>query len=603
MEHDSDHRAHGEDPARSEARDGMRIDRQVPIRMDDGAVLRADVYRPDGEGRHPVVLSHGPYAKGSPFQDAYPVQWDAMVTEFPEITRDSSGRYQAWEVVDPERWVPDGYAVVRVDSRGSGWSPGFLDVLSPRETRDLYDCVEWAAAQPWSTGRVGLCGISYYAINAWLVAGLQPPHLTAMIPWEGVADFYRDAGYHGGIPSEFSRFWYPGEVLPVQYGNGERSFTDPNTGDSAAGPVTLTEEELAAARTDVIAEMQRRPLDDTWYRERSADWSKITVPFLSAANWGGQGLHSRGNFEGFTQAASEQKWLEVHGLEHWTMFYNDYGLSLQKRFFGHFLKGEDTGWEAEPRVRMQVRHADGIVTERFENEWPLARTKWTPFHLDTRGSGLVEGGAKVAERAEEDGPASGEHGVSYEATGGDVTFWTPPLDREVEITGPIAAKLFVSSSTSDADLFTIVRVFRPDGSEVVFRGALDANTPIGQGWLRASHRELDEERSLPHRPYHRHRRVLPLNPGEVYELDIEIWPTCVVVPPGHRIALTVRSTDYEYGGEPHPLNERLPYPTDGCGPCTHVNNTETGSALVTVHSGGRYDSHLLLPVIPRSESG
>ncbi|NLG67979.1 MAG: CocE/NonD family hydrolase, partial [Firmicutes bacterium] len=299
----------------------MVIEYDVPVPMDDGVVLRADVFRPADDGRYPVLLSYGPYGKGLPFQLGYRHQWRALVSAFPEVADGSSCRFQNWEVVDPERWVPEGYVCVRVDSRGAGRSPGVLDIFSPRETRDLYQCIEWAARQPWSNGRVGLSGISFYAINQWLVAGLQPPHLAAMCAWEGAADFYRDWARHGGILCTFTDSWFRGQVLPVQHGVGRRGFVDPLTGDLVAGPETLPEHELALNRVDTFQETRRRELDDEWYRQRSADWSRVTVPFLSAGNWGGHGLHLRGNVEAFVRAASRQKWLEIHGLEHWTHYY------------------------------------------------------------------------------------------------------------------------------------------------------------------------------------------------------------------------------------------------------------------------------------------
>ncbi len=183
---------------KSELRDGMRIDWDVPITMDDGLVLRADIYRPPQEGKYPVILSYGPYAKGLAFQEGYPDQWQRMAAQHPDVTEGSTNKYQNWEVVDPEKWVPDGYVCVRVDSRGCGRSPGYVDPFSPRETRDFYLCIEWAGTQPWSNGKVGLLGISYYAINQWHVASLQPPHLAAMIPWEGAADWYRDMTFAEG---------------------------------------------------------------------------------------------------------------------------------------------------------------------------------------------------------------------------------------------------------------------------------------------------------------------------------------------------------------------------------------------------------------------
>ncbi|HET9904973.1 MAG TPA: CocE/NonD family hydrolase, partial [Xanthobacteraceae bacterium] len=172
--------------------DTMIIERDVPITMDDGLVLRADVYRPKTAEKVPVVMTSGPYGKGVMYQEHYKLMWDWLVEQHPDLLPGSTRSFLTWETVDPEIWVPWGYAVVRVDSRGAGRSPGYLDIFSPRETRDYYNAIEWAGTQPWSNGKVGLNGISYYAINQWHVASLQPPHLTAMVPWEGAADMYRD---------------------------------------------------------------------------------------------------------------------------------------------------------------------------------------------------------------------------------------------------------------------------------------------------------------------------------------------------------------------------------------------------------------------------
>jgi len=185
---------------RSELRDGMHIEWDVPVAMDDGLVLRADIYRPAAPGRHPVLLSYGPYAKGLAFQEGYPSAWQRMVAEHPDVAHGSSNRYQSWEVVDPEKWVPDGYVCVRVDSRGTGCSPGFIDHFSPRETRDFYQCIEWAGVQPWSSGKVGLSGVSYLTQSQWRVAELNPPPLGAFNPWEGWSDTYREVARHCGIP-------------------------------------------------------------------------------------------------------------------------------------------------------------------------------------------------------------------------------------------------------------------------------------------------------------------------------------------------------------------------------------------------------------------
>src|SRR3954471_14856349 len=200
----------------------MKVEWDVPIRMDDGIVLRADVFRPDAPGRYPVILGHGPYGKGLDFDEGFPGRWSLLVKEHPEVGRGSSCKYANFENADPEKWVPDGYVCVRVDSRGIGRSGGRLCACDPRETRDFYECIEWAAAQPWSSGKVGLSGISYFGINQWQGPGRKPPHLAAMCIWEGAADWYRDMTHHGGILSTFWANWYDMQVKTVQYGLGER---------------------------------------------------------------------------------------------------------------------------------------------------------------------------------------------------------------------------------------------------------------------------------------------------------------------------------------------------------------------------------------------
>jgi hypothetical protein len=575
--------------SRAQVSDGMKMEWDVPVAMDDGIVLRADVFRPVAEGRFPVILSYGPYGKGLAFQDGYKTAWDIMARDYPDAVAGSSNKFANWETVDPEKWVPDGYACVRVDSRGAGRSPGFLCHNNARETRDIYLCVEWAAAQAWSSGRVGMNGISYYASNQWRAAAAQPPHLAAICVWEGWNDAYRESARHGGIICSFRKNWQDMQVKTVQHGQGERGAKSRVTGELVCGPETLSPQELEKNREDMWQSFLSRELWGPYYAERSPDLSKVTVPLLSAANWGGQGLHTRGNFEGFMGAASRQKWLEVHGGSHWAPFYTDYGVKLQKRFFDHFLKGMANGWDKQPRAQLQVRHPGEKFVLRDENEWPIARTKWTRFYLDPGSMGL-SARPPIAEKA-----------VSYESTGDGVTFSTQLLEKETEITGPSALKLFISSSTADADIFAVLRVFDPKGTEILFQGALDPRTPVGQGWLRASHRKLDARRSLPYRPFHSHDEKQPLKPSEIYEVDVEIWPTCIVVPKGYRVALTICGKDYEHGGEAASLSN-MKNPMRGCGPFIHDDPTDRPAAVfggkVTLHFGPGRQSSLLLPLIP-----
>ena len=573
----------------SENRDGMKINWDFPIAMDDGLVLRADIFRPIEDGQYPVILTYGPYAKGLSFQEGYPSAWDRMVELHLDVTAGSSNLYQAWELADPEKWVPDGYICLRVDSRGCGASPGFVDPFSPRETKDFYDCIGWAGVQPWSNGKVGLNGISYYGINQWHVATLQPPHLAALCIWEGAADWYRDMTHHGGILSTFWDNWYDMQVKTVQYGLGENGPKSAVTGNNACGEVTMSEEKLAAQRCDFGAQIFKHSLDDYYHQARSPIWDKVTTPMLSAANWGGQGLHSRGNFEGYFRAASENKWLEVHGIEHWTEFYTDYGVSLQKRFFDHFLKGENNGWGEQPKVQLQVRHPDRFE-QRFEQDWPIPRTQWSEFYFDPSNMSLTAT------------PPSDAQDISYDATGNGVTFLSEPLSEVTEIIGPSAVKISVSSSTEDADIFAVLRVFDEHGKEIIFQGAIDPHTPIGQGWLRASHRKIDEELSLPYRPYHSHDEKWPLTPGEVVDLDIEIWPTSIVVPAGYRIGLTLRGNDYEYEGESGGYLSNFKNELKGCGPFLHDDPRdrplEIFGGTTTLHIDTEQPGYLLLPIIP-----
>jgi hypothetical protein len=569
----------------------MRITWNAPIVMSDGVLLRADVFRPDDADRKwPVIISHGVYAKGLAYQDGYPLQWQKMIADHPAILDGSSNRYQNWEVTDPERWVHEGYVVVRVDSRGCGWSEGVLSPMSPLETDDFCESIEWAAGEPWSNGTVGVLGVSYYAHMAWRVAERRPRGLKAVIPWEGFIDMYRDSTYHGGILSEFAKRWASLQALTVQYGLGSRAKKNAITGESIAGPVDMTDEQLALHREDVYLQTREHPYDSEWWRIRSPNAANITIPFLSCANWGGMGIHPRGNFSGFTDSPSQQKWLEVHGDTHWSLFSAPYGLDLQKRFFDYFLKGKSNGWDQVPPVILHLRHVNGQYERHEEFEWPLARTQWTKFYLSVGDKALTSSPPATAEK------------VSYAADGDGIVFRTPPASEEIELTGPISAKLFIESNTVDADLFLTVQIFDPEGNELTFQGALDPNTPIAMGWLRASHRKIDTVRSLPWQPYHPHDEGQPLTPGEVYEVDVEILPTSIVLPKGWSFGLSIRGKDYEYQGEVASFGEKFYYATRGTGGMTHEDPLNRPPDIfinkVTLYTGGNTSSYILLPIIP-----
>ncbi|MDE1571152.1 CocE/NonD family hydrolase [Aquabacter sp. P-9] len=567
----------------------FQIEWDAPIEMADGIVLRADIFRPVGDGQYPVLLSYGPYGKGLAFQDGYPSAWDIMLKEHPDAAAGSGNKFQNWEVADPEKWIHHGYICIRVDSRGAGRSPGVLDVHSEREIDDLVACIEWAAVQPWSNGKVGLAGISYYATNQWRAAAKRPPHLAAICVWEGYNDRYRESARHGGILCSFTKNWQQMQVLSVQHGLGANGPRSAFTGELVCGPETLTPQELAANRRDISSQLSEHRLDDDFYKARTPVLEDIQIPLLSAANWGGHGLHTRGNFEGYLRAGSRQKWLEVHGGAHWAGFYTDYGVELQRRFFDHFLKGEDNGWQDQPPIQLQIRHPNGTFTQRYEEAWPIPRTRWTRFYLDPVTMALSPT------------PPALSGVVTYEAMGRGLTFLSAPFESETEITGPSAATLRCSSTTSDADLFLVLRLFAPDGSEVVMRGAIDPHAPIAQGWLRASHRRTDPERSMPWRPYHLHDREEALTPGVPVDVEVEIWPTSIIVPKGYRIGLSIRGRDYEYEGPAASLSN-MKNPMRGCGPFIHDDPqdrpTEIFAGHVSIHVEAGNPAFLTLPVVP-----
>jgi putative CocE/NonD family hydrolase len=559
----------------------LLIEKDVDVPMRDGARLKADVFRPDDGAKFPAILNLGPYQK------------DKLWIPPPNL-EEKPNPYMNWETVNPEWWVPKGYAAVRIDGRGSGRSPGQCEPWSLAEAVDFYDAIEWAAAQPWCNGKVGLSGISYYAINQWFVANLQPPSLAAIAPWEGFADIYRDALYHGGILSVFMTNWFTAHLLHHTQGRASQHLPD-------------------GWRANTLWHWLHNNLDSGAFRGAQAQWDKITVPMFTVGNWTGFGLHLRGNTEAYMRAASKHKKLRIHTGSHVHPFYTEEGRRDQLRFFDYWLKGIDNGVMDEPPVKLAIRQGRDQIEWRYENEWPLTRTQWTrlyfdlsppPSHSAASGGGRGAGdeprlGALVPENPGRStacsysstslGSMGSTSAASSQVMGGGikpdmgVSLLTPPLERDTEITGPLAAVLWVSSETEDMDLFLTLRNIDPDGKDVLETGQQGTPVPVAKGWLRASHRELDPELSLPYRPYHKHTRRLFLQPGEIVRVEVEIWPTSMVFRKGHRIRLDVQ-------------------PRDGIGSQGYMHyHADYNTGANAIYAGGRHESYLLLPVIPPNE--
>jgi predicted acyl esterase len=566
---------------------GMIFDHNVPVTMTDGLPLRVNIYRPEKPGRYPVLMLMGPYGKDTRLADAatYKTSWAKLIAKYPDLCKKSSCRYIRFEAPDPERWVPNGYVVIHADVRGAGASPGVLDPFSPRETEDYATLITWAAHQPWSTGKVGLLGTSYQAINQYQVAALQPEGLAAILPWEGAFDHYREIAYYGGILNVSWQFWWDHQVVTNQNGNAETPLIDSIAGGKDNG-ATLSPELLKQNRVAPVEAFAKHPFDDAYFRERTPDGSRITTPLLDVANW------TDWSTAGYLAAASTSKWLRIQSGDHLTPFYSDDALALQKRFFDHFLKGVNNGWEREPRVAVQVRRPDG-TTWRNETTWPLPGTQWEHYYLDAANESMSPARATAA-------PAE----KSYPGLGDGLTFTSAPFTDETEFTGPIGVRLWVSSSTADMDIFAAVRLIDPQGRDVTFMGNSDPNVPLDLGYLRVSHRAIDPARSNAYQRFHAHLASEPMTPGQLYPVDVEFTePTSIVIPKGYRLALTIQGKDFGYGPGTnivHAKDYDLPLSNNsGLFFAAHPNRDPAlYGGTDTIATGVEHTSYLLLPRIP-----
>lgn len=564
----------------------MLFDHDVPVTMTDGLKLRVNIYRPEKPGHYPVLMLMGPYGKDTSMADApaYKASWAKLIAKYPDLCKQSSCRYIRFEAPDPERWVANGYIVIHADVRGAGASPGVLDPFSPRETEDYATLITWAAHQPWSSGKVGLLGTSFQAINQYQVAALKPEGLAAILPWEGAFDQYREIGYYGGILNVAWEYWWTHQVVPNQNGNAQTPFVDSINGGKDTG-APLSPEVLMQNRVDPVGAIGKHPFDDDYYRQRTPDGSRITVPMLDVANW------TDWSTAGYLTAASRQKWLRIQTGDHLTPFYSDEALALQKRFFDHFLKGVNNGWEKEPRVAVQVRRPDGTAW-RHAAAWPLPGTQWEHYYLDaTNGSmGLDLEHAMPAQK-------------DYPGLGDGLTFTTTPFAEETEFTGPIGVRLWVSSSTADMDIFAALRLIDPQGRDVTFTGNSDPNVPLDLGYLRVSHRAVDTSRSTVYQSFHPHLVSEPMTPGQLYPVDVEFTePTSIVIPKGYRLALTIQGKDFGYGPGAnivHANDYALPDAhNSGLFFAAHPNREPAlYGGTDAVATGGDHASYLLLPHI------
>lgn len=592
------------------------VEKNVTIKLKSGkGLVRCNIYRPKESylnHKVPVIATYGPYGKDTFYGYFHP-------KSFEEMNVFHKSEHSAWETPDPAFWTRHGYAVVRADELGIGQSRGRLDTMSRSTSEAFFEVIEWAASQVWSSGKVGLLGISYYAGSQWRVAAMKPKGLAAIVPWEGMSDYYRDRCRHGGILSNnFIDFWWNRQVVSNQYGRPRDEEIVTNERTKGEGPMrpqsapqslegVLSAEERAQNRQDqTIDNRKHRFRDEEYYASKEYDMGDIDVPLLSVANWGGILLHLRGNIEGYVHAGSRQKWLRTITGRHDLPFYYSEEAEIQRSFLDAFLKDEDrAGWKTGqvPPVNLVLRKGDlgfndaAAETQyprRTENEWPIARTNWTKWYLTPQNTLTVDADEALAATTK-------RQKLTYEALGSLenpqlIQFSTPPFEEETEITGNVLAHLCVSATPepagptpSDIDLFITLRHISAKGTEVFYTGTAGDPVPLTKGWLRVSLRKVDADHPK-HREYLPWRQyastdVLPVIVGEIYAVDVEVWPTSVVVEPGARLVLEVASGD-----------------TQGCGIFRHDDPVDRAPGKFQgrnhVCFGPNILNYVVLPVIP-----
>jgi predicted acyl esterase len=529
----------------------------VAISLRGGVTLYGDVYRAAGAGPVPAVLIYTPYIKRGG-------HWNTNVaaTRFGVPPEHLSG-LQAFEALDPAYWCEHGYAIVVVDARGTGHSGGDMVFMGTAAGRDVYDTVEWIAAQQWCTGKVAMAGNSQLAMVQWEAAGQRPPHLTAIAPWEGLTDVFRDVISRGGIPDTA---FHDNDIIALLYGRSRFE--------------------------DVTAMLRRYPTDNAYWADKRADLSLVDIPAYVVASWD-NAIHTRSTHKAFQQLASDRKWLRVHNTMEWVDIATPENVDDLRRFFDHYLKDADNGWESTLRVRYAVLDPGGEdVVGRTADTWPPAPLTPTTLYLD---------GATGRLTPQQPGT---ESAVSYLSTDPSASArFRYTAEQETQLLGPLNLRLWVESSDGD-DLDLFAAVYKTDDTgkplyHVVFPAmkelvrqldeqgrlpALFAHTgPSGR--LRASHRALDP-RSTDLEPYLSHDHEEPVKPGVPVQVDLGLWPTGMLIHPGETLVVEIAG---------HPAGPFGAVSIDPSAPAAEVPTRNAGRH--TIRTGGQYASQLFLPIV------
>jgi uncharacterized protein len=519
---------------------GVKLEENVYVKMRDGVEIAIDIYRPEKEGRYPALFSMSPYIK--------------------EIQHQPPLLSHSIEAGATGFFVPQGYNHIIAQMRGTGFSQGQYDLLSVKQQQDGHDLIEWIAKQSWCDGNVGMLGDSYFSMIQYLVAAQQPPHLKCLSIFDGFTDPYRDFCYRGGLfHSTFMGMWVPDTYLQCIW----------------PGPIKGKE-----LPSNILVDLALNPEDGPYYWDRAAwkKFDKIKIPLLSIATSQGY-VHSRGQLWGYSQIKVPKRLIVVGpcGLHAHEFFLQSKPMNeVILRWYNHWLKGIDTGIMKDPEVTI----FDPVTEDwRYENEYPLARTKWTKFYFRANPSGSATNppnGSLSLEPAGNEKPDGIDFIgslVNIEAGKPVLVYSTPPLEKDVRVWGPLNAVLYGSSTTLDTAWFVKVADIGPDGKF----------TLLSDGHLKASFRELDKEKSKPGQPFHPFQKPVRPEPHKIYEYQIEMMPIFWTFKAGHKIWVHIAADDFRYHYELHTLytTEMLPIP-----------------ATNTVYHDAQHPSHVLLPVIP-----
>jgi predicted acyl esterase len=548
---------------RSIAGIAKRADVRIPTR--DGSYLLADLFLPRTPGRYPVLMCLSVYGRafgmGSILTEEDRLSSEIREDQWFEQPRDAlPGLVKFAETAvtaNSSDWVPRGYACLRVDSRGTGRTPGTLDPFSQQEALDYYDAIEWAAGQDWSDGNVGLYGSSYTGTTQWNVARLQPPSLKAIMPWAADGDAYRELAYPGGILAEgYRRSWWNmvASASPNSANSGFFEFLEQHPFDDPA----------AYGPTGQVV---------------GADYQRVTVPALVCVSQGLY-LHARGGFEAFESLGPAQARLVVSLADYFPFMYREC-LAQEFAFFDRHLKGssDDPG----PPVRIAVRTGgDGFRWLDCE-EWPPRAATPRAYYLDSTTESLAETTPQTDGAAAY--PADPGERAGREFAG--ASFVAAAADADLDVIGNPTATLWVSSSSHDMDVFVALRVIRPDGTEHLYSN--DPREPMTHGALKVSHRVTDPKRSNARRPWHTHRRedLRLLTPGEIVEVEVEIMGVAARIPAGGRLRLDI-----------HPVERNGDPLGGGEGYQRAYDHGYHDGAQNHVHTGPSFPSRLIVPVMP-----